>query len=87
MKVDYENENVQVPENNNSCDKESDREVSDFLSSEFSCDECFILKQPTRGVLRKRYSTRCSKIHVNEFIFSKVAGVQPATLLKNEFLY
>ena len=42
-----------MPENNNLCDKESDREVSDFLSSEDSCDECFILKQPTRGVLGK----------------------------------
>ena len=36
---DYENENVQVPENNSSSDKESNREVSDFLSSEDSCDE------------------------------------------------
>ena len=36
---DYENENVQVPENNNSSDKESNKEVSDFLSSEDSCDE------------------------------------------------
>ena len=36
---DYENGNVQVPENNSSSDKESNREVSDFLSSEDSCDE------------------------------------------------
>ena len=36
---DYENENVQVPEYNNSSNKESDREVFDFLSSEDSCDE------------------------------------------------
>ena len=36
---DYENENVQVSENNNSSDKESKRKVSDFLSSEDSCDE------------------------------------------------
>ena len=36
---DDENENIQVPENNNSSDKESDKEVSDFLSSEDSCDE------------------------------------------------
>ena len=36
---DDENENVQVPENNNSSDKESDRKVYDFLSSENSCDE------------------------------------------------
>ena len=28
---DDENENVQVPENNNSSNKESDRGVSDFL--------------------------------------------------------
>ena len=35
----YENENVQVPENNNSSDKESHREVSDFLSSEGSSDK------------------------------------------------
>ena len=34
-----ENENVQVPENNNSSDKESNWEVSDFFSSEDSCDE------------------------------------------------
>ena len=33
---DDENENVQVPEKNNSSDKESDWEVSDFLSSEDS---------------------------------------------------
>ena len=33
------NENVQVPENNNSSVKESDKEVSDFLSGEDSCDE------------------------------------------------
>ena len=32
---DYENENVQVTKNNNSSDKESDREVSNFLS----CDK------------------------------------------------
>ena len=50
---DYGKENVQVPENNNSSDKESDREVPDFLSSEDSCDERFIEKQATRGVLRK----------------------------------
>ena len=37
--VDYENENVQVPENNNSSDKESDKKVSDFLSSENPFDE------------------------------------------------
>ena len=36
---DYENESVQVPENNNSSNKESNKEVSDFLSSEDSCDE------------------------------------------------
>ena len=36
---DYENENVQVLENNNSSNKESKREVSDFFSSEHSCDE------------------------------------------------
>ena len=36
---DYENENVQVPESNNSSDKESNKEVSDFLSSEDSYDE------------------------------------------------
>ena len=35
----YENENVQVLENNNSSDQESGREVSDFLSSEDFCDE------------------------------------------------
>ena len=35
---DYENENVQVPENNNSSDKKSKKEVSDFLSREDSCD-------------------------------------------------
>ena len=35
-----ENQNVQVPENNNSSDKESNWEVSDFFSSEDSCDEC-----------------------------------------------
>ena len=35
-----ENENVQVPEKNNSSDNESDWEVSDFLSSKDSCDEC-----------------------------------------------
>ena len=34
-----ENENVQVPENNNSSDNESDCEISDFLSSEHSRDE------------------------------------------------
>ena len=28
-----------MPENNNSSDKESDREVFDFLSGEDSCDE------------------------------------------------
>ena len=33
-----ENENVQVPENNNSSDKESESEVSDFLSNKNSCD-------------------------------------------------
>ena len=48
---EYKNENVQVPENNNSSDKESDKEVSDFLSSENSCDICFIQKQPTIHVL------------------------------------
>ena len=36
---DNENENVQVPEKNNSSENESDWEVSDFLSSEDSCDE------------------------------------------------
>ena len=36
---DYENENVQVPENNNSSDKKNKKKVSDFLSSEDSCDE------------------------------------------------
>ena len=35
----YDNENVQVPENSNSSNKEGDREVSDFLSSEDYCDE------------------------------------------------
>ena len=59
---DYENENAQVPENNNSSDKESNREVSDFLSSEDSVmngylknneTECFIQKQLTRDVLQK----------------------------------
>ena len=35
----YENENVQVTESNNSSDKGSDREVSDFVSSEDSCSE------------------------------------------------
>ena len=28
-----------MPENNNLSDKESDREISDFLSSKDSCDE------------------------------------------------
>ena len=50
---DYENETVQVPENNNSSDKESDMEVWDFLSGKDYCDGCFIEKQPTGGVLRK----------------------------------
>ena len=36
---DNENENVQVPEKNNSSENESDWKVSDFLSSEDSCDE------------------------------------------------
>ena len=36
---DYENENVQVTENNNSSDKESDGKVSDFLSSDDSCNK------------------------------------------------
>ena len=36
---DNENENVQVPQKNNSSENESDWEVSDFLSSEDSCDE------------------------------------------------
>ena len=40
----YEKENVLVPENNDSSDKKSDREVSDFLSCEDCCDECFIQK-------------------------------------------
>ena len=49
-------------QNNNSNDKESDREVSEFLSNEDSCDEwlrenyeteCFNQKQPSRGVLQK----------------------------------
>ena len=40
----YEQENVLVPENNDSSDKKSDREVSDFLSCEDCCDECFIQK-------------------------------------------
>ena len=44
---DYENENIQLPENNNSSDKESDKDVSDFISGEDSCDECFIQKQST----------------------------------------
>ena len=35
----YENENVQVTESNNSSDKGSDRQVSDFVSSEDSCSE------------------------------------------------
>ena len=35
----YENENAEVRENNSSSDKESDREVSNILSSEDSCDE------------------------------------------------
>ena len=48
---EYKNENVQVPENNNSSDKGSDKEVSDFLSSENTCDICFIQKQPTIHVL------------------------------------
>ena len=34
-----DNENENGPENNNSSDNESDWEVSDFLSSEDSCDE------------------------------------------------
>ena len=34
-----QNENVQGPENNDSCDHESDWKVSDFLSSEDSCDQ------------------------------------------------
>ena len=36
---DNENENVPGPKNNNSSDNESDCEVSDFVSSEDSCDE------------------------------------------------
>ena len=49
-------------QNSNSNDKESDREVSDFLSNEDSCDEwlpenyeteCLNQKQPSRGVLQK----------------------------------
>ena len=31
--------NVQVPENNNSSDKENDAEVSSFISHEDSCGE------------------------------------------------
>ena len=33
------NENFQVSQNNNLTDKESDREVSDFLPSKDSCDQ------------------------------------------------
>ena len=36
---DFEKKNVQVPENNNLSDKESETGVSDFLSSKDSCDE------------------------------------------------
>ena len=36
---DYENENFQVPESNASSVKESNKEVSDFLSSEDSCEK------------------------------------------------
>ena len=38
---DHENENVQVPENNNSSNKESGREVLDFLFSEDYCNISF----------------------------------------------
>ena len=41
-KGDCENENVQVPENSNSSNDESYWEVSDFLSSNDSCDECLL---------------------------------------------
>ena len=51
--VNYEDENVRVPGNNNSSDKEIDRDVADLVSGKDFCDECFIQKQPTRGVLRK----------------------------------
>ena len=33
------------------------------------------------------YSQKPEKIRVKEFIFSNYAGLQPATLLKTEFLY
>ena len=51
---DYGNKNVQVPKNNSS-DKKSDSEVSDFLSSEDSCDASFRSSQ--REVF---YESKCS---------------------------
>ena len=36
---DYKNENAQVPENNNSSDKESNKEIFDFVSGEDICDD------------------------------------------------
>ena len=42
---DDENENIQGPENDNSRNNESDWEVSNFLSSEDSCDECSVQKR------------------------------------------
>ena len=41
---DDDNKNVQVLEDNNSSDNESDWNVSDFLSSEDSCDDWSPLK-------------------------------------------
>ena len=41
-----------MSENSNSNDKESDTEVSDFLSSEDSYDEYLLQKQPTKRVLQ-----------------------------------
>ena len=63
--------------------------------------ECFIYKQPTRGLLQKYMFCKNLfwnviflhlwpkpwKVRVKEFIFSNVAGLLPAALPKNELLY
>ena len=64
---DYENENVQVPENNNSSNKESGSEVLDFLSSEDSCNVSFRSSQ--QEVI---YEIKCLKNPVLECSYSAI---------------
>ena len=80
-----------MPENNNSSNKESDREVFDFLSSEDSCDEwlpnILFCKKPVLKCSFPALVVKTLKITCEGFIFSNDAGLLPAALLKKELVY